>query len=86
MEDLVSPIKIFEGAVEYLINELGCWWFLDKVWILFLCGRVYVVVAEKCSLIVFLAGVRCNRMISRLLHTFVVCKKEKERKGFSMAC
>ena len=56
------------------------------MWSLFLCGGVYVVVAEKCSLIVFLAGVRCNRMISRLLHTFVVCKKEKERKGFSMAC
>ncbi len=28
----------------------------------------------------FLAGVWCKRMMSRLLHTLVVCKKQKEEK------
>lgn len=50
------------------------------MWSLFLCGGVYVVVAEKCSLIVF--GWRLVRKGDIEATAYlVVCKEKKEEKG-----
>ena len=49
------------------------------MWSLFLCGGVYVVVAEKCSLIVF--GWRLVRKGDIEATAYlVVCKEKKRRK------